>query len=127
MIASTLGYPIEFIIAPGSFNDVKVIKDFEIDLPSGSILYGDAIYNDYEYEDLLKESMNIKLLVIRKTNSKRPHEPWITAMINHFRKNIETIFSKITNHFPKKIHATTAKGFHLKVVCFIMSHAISCL
>jgi hypothetical protein len=31
-------------------------KGFELDLPSGSIIYADKQYNDYHYEDLLEEA-----------------------------------------------------------------------
>ncbi len=71
-------------------------------------------YNDYEFEDLLSEAAEIKLFVARKSNFRCPHKPWINAWISHIRKKIETSFSKITQLFPKKIHAVISKVFRIK-------------
>lgn len=127
MITTKDGQPIEFIIAPGSIHDNKIFKEFNFDLEEGAYLYGDAAYNDYEFENLLAEAANIRLLVSRKSNSKRQHEPYVKAWISHIRKKIETSFSQITKLFPKKIHAVTAKGFELKIKCFILAYSVSCL
>jgi hypothetical protein len=127
MIVTKSGEPVEFILSPGAPNDVKVLKDFEFDLPEGSIVYGDKGYNDYEFEDLLKEIANINLRPIRKKNSKRAYDPWVPFLHNKTRKYIETTFSKITNLFPKSIHAVTPKGFELKIALFLIAFTIDCL
>jgi Transposase DDE domain len=127
MITTVSGKPIELVIAPGSFSDITVFREFDCDLPAGSTIYGDAIFNDYHWEDTLQEATDITLLAARKSNSKRPHSLWNEYLINRYRKIIETTFSTITNLFPKKIHAVTAKGFHLKVFCFTLSYSIACL
>lgn len=127
MIATVSGKPVELIIAPGSFSDIKVFRDFDYDLPPGAIIYGDAIFNDYHWEDTLNEAANITLLAARKSNSKRPHSLLNEYLINRYRKTIESTFSTITNLFPKKIHAVTAKGFQLKIFCFILSYSIASL
>jgi Transposase DDE domain len=127
IISCKMGGPVELILAPGALSDINVFKNFDFELPPGSALYADAIYNDYQHEDLMKEALDINLLPIRKSNSKRPHQPWISFLISLSRKKIETTFSKITNFFPKKIHAITAKGFELKVICFILAHSLTYL
>ena len=76
---------------------------------------------------MLSEAAEIKLFVARKSNSKRPHKPWINAWISHIRKKIETSFSQITQLFPKKIHAVISKGFELKIKCFILAYSMSFL
>jgi len=43
------------------------------------------------------------------------------------RKRIETSFSQIAALLPKKIHAVTAQGLELKVVCFVLAFAIQLL
>ncbi|RKZ92794.1 MAG: hypothetical protein DRR19_03180 [Candidatus Parabeggiatoa sp. nov. 1] len=53
--------PIEFILCLYLANDCKILKEFNLELPEGSIIYGDKAYNDYEYEDILKEAVNIFL------------------------------------------------------------------
>ena len=96
----------------------------QIDLPSGSLQYGDSGYTDYEQEDLYAECDQIKLLIDRKSNSKRPDEVWQRFLKKHFGKPIETVISQIETLFPRKIHAVTAKGFLMKVFLFVLADAI---
>ncbi|MBX9836858.1 MAG: hypothetical protein K2X69_00955 [Silvanigrellaceae bacterium] len=102
MICTVTGEPIEIIFSPGSMSDAKVFKYFNFDLPEKSKLYGDPMYNDYEFEDFVKEAANIDILPVRKNNMTRQHHPCLKFLINHMRKGIETTFSRITNLFPKK-------------------------
>lgn len=125
MIATTTGKPVEFAFAPGSYHDLPVFKDFQLDLPQGSTLFADSAFTDYFHEDLIKEALDIDLLVDRKSNSKRPHAAGIDYLISIGRKTIETTFSKITNFFPKKIHAVNSRGFELKVFCFILAYSFT--
>lgn len=127
MICTLTGEPVEFIFAPGSVSDAKVFKDFDFDLPEKSKVYGDGMYNDYNYEKLVKEALNIYILPARKENMKEQHDPALKFLINRMRKNIETTFSRITTLFPKKIHAVTSKGFELKVFSFILAYALTFL
>lgn len=127
MICTISGEPIEIIFAPGAMSDAKIFQEFEFNLPSGSKLYGDKMYNNYKLEDMIKNSLNIDILPIRKSNLKRQHEPSIAKHIRHARKSIETAFSQITSLFPRKIHAITAKGFELKIFCFILAYSFNLL
>jgi hypothetical protein len=45
-------------------------------------------------------------------------------LLQHFRHGIDTCFSQRTYRFPKKIHATSAAGFALKIGLFIFVHAL---
>ena len=65
------------------------------------------------------------LTVDRRSNSKRPHEPWQNFLIQHFRKGVETTISQITERFPKSIHAVTAQGFALKLLLFVFTHTLA--
>ena len=38
------------------------------------------------------------------------------------QKKIETVFSQITQLFPKNIHAVTSKGFYLKIFNSILAN-----
>lgn len=128
MIVTASGEPVEFLIAPGSESDLKLLKQLEFDLPPGSICYADKIYNDYGYEDLLREAAGIILKPIRKKNSHRAEGDSISRRaVNYTRKRIESSFSCITELFPKKIHAVTSHGFALKVIGFILVFAIQSL
>jgi hypothetical protein len=57
---------------------------------------------------------------MRKKNSRRRDRPWVAYIKQHLRHPIETLFSQITQRFPKSIHAVTMDGFLLKVAAFIM-------
>ena len=128
MIVTASGEPVEFLIAPGRESDLTLLKQLRFDLPPGSICYADKIYNDYEYEDLLREVAGIILRPIRKKNSKRAEGDSIyRRSISHTRKKIESSFSRITELFPKKIHAVTSRVFALKVISFILVFAIESL
>lgn len=128
MITSGDGEPIEFIIAPGSNPDVTILKNFDFNLPPGSIIYADKGYTDYKFEDILKEDAGITLSPMRKKNSVRATDSYLERLGRRYkRKRIETTFSQITNLFPKKIHAVTFKCFCMKVAAFIISFSIHLL
>ncbi len=50
---------------------VSAFKDLDLDLPEGSIEYGDKAYTNNEEEELLLEASDIKLKPQRKNNAKR--------------------------------------------------------
>lgn len=127
MVITATGRPVEFLLVTGSTNDNLALKAFDLDLPEGATLYGDKEYNDYGYEDLLREAAAITLKPLRKKNSKRPFAAWVQSIQERVRKRIETSFSQITNLFPRQIHAVTPRGFELKVICFILAFAIQLL
>jgi hypothetical protein len=52
---------------------------------------------------------------------------WEELLGKPIRRYIETVFSRLTNFFPKKIHAVTPRGFELKIVCFRLAFSIQCL
>jgi hypothetical protein len=83
-------------------------------------------YTDYEYEDLLEE-VGLYPKAQRKKDSKRPMPMWEELLGKPIRRYIETVFSRLTNFFPKKIHAVTPRGFELKIVCFRLAFSIQCL
>jgi hypothetical protein len=126
LLVTPKGEPIECAFTPGSESDISTFKDFELDIPNGSIIYADKAYTCYEFEDLLQES-GLSLITQRKANSKRPLAGWLRYIQSRIRKKIETTFSQITGLFPRSIHAVTSRGFTLKVYLFILAHSISLL
>ncbi len=128
MIVTASGQPVEFIIRPGAEADVAVYKDLNFDLPEQAECYADKAYNDYGFEDLLKEAVGVVMKPARKKNSKRATDPYVVVHYEQYtRKRVETAFSQITKFFPKSIHAVTQRGFELKVICFILAFAIQFL
>jgi len=115
------GQPVEFFISPGADSDVAHLDQFDFDLPPGSTVYADKIYNDYLVEDCLAEDGQIDFSPFRKSNSKRPDPPWKRFLQHHYRKMVETSASLVERLLPKHIHATNAAGFELKVILFVLA------
>ena len=111
--------PVEFFLTPGADSDTQALKQYALDLPANAIVTGDKAYNDYTYEDLLKE-VGIHLIPLRKINSKRPLDPAVHYLMSTARKAVETTGSLIERLLPKHIHSVTAAGFKLKVALFVI-------
>ncbi len=118
------GFPVEFCVLPASVADVAGVAHLPLSLPAGAEVAADAAYTYYEWEEALLESEEIKLLVGRKTNSKRRDAPPLHDHKQWLRRRIETVFGEITKLFPKKIHATTLSGFILKISLFLFAYQI---
>ena len=73
----------------------------------------------------MMECENIWLDVVRKATSKRMEPFYRTYYKNIKRKIIENTFSQITALMPKRIHATSIKGFLLKIKLFLWSFTFS--
>ena len=127
LLVTGQGEPVEFVLAPGSAADITAFKSFDLDLPAGSLIHADRAYNDYREEDLLQEAGAITLQPQRKKNSKRPLPLCLEFLFKPVRQYVEIAFSQITNLFPRHIHAVTADGFALKVVCFLLAYSLRCL
>ncbi len=128
MIVTSSGKPVEFVIAPGADADVTVFKQMNFSIPENSICYGDKAYNDYNHEDILINAAGVIFRPFRKKNSVRATDSQIERLAaRNTRKRIETVFSQITNFFPKKIHAVTKECLILKVISFIIAFSIRCL
>ena len=131
LLVTGQGQPVEFVLLPGSLPgsaaDITAFKRFDLNLPVGSLIHADRAYNDYREEDRLLETAGIILQPQRKKNSKRPLALCKEFVFKPVRQRIETTFSQITSLFPKHIHAVTAEGFVLKVVCFLLAYSFQCL
>ena len=125
VIATVDGIPVEFAMLPGCYHDIDGMKNMYFNLPENSTVYGDSAYTDYVFEDIWNQAEGIKLMIARKSNTKRPHEPWENFLIADSRKRVETTFSQISSMFPKRIHAVTIDGFLMKVILFIFVFTIN--
>ncbi|XZF12423.1 IS982 family transposase [Chitinophagaceae bacterium MMS25-I14] len=125
VLTTSSGIPIEFCFVPGSENDVQALKKLPMAVAPESNIFADSAYTDYLAEDDSREADGIKLMVHRKSNSKRPDKSHIVYLKNHMRKRIETTFSAIKALFLRKIHAVTFKGFLLKIVAFLFANTIN--
>ena len=99
---------------------MQALKKLPMTVAPESSIYADSGYTDYTIEDDAKDAESLRLMIQRKSNSKRKDEPWIRFLKEHMRKGIETTFSMLKGLFLRKIHAVTFKGFLLKIVMFIV-------
>jgi hypothetical protein len=118
------GVPVEFVILPGKFADIEGLAHLPLDLPEGSDLIADSAYTQFEWEEHLLKTQRIHLLVQAKSNTRRAVEPRLEDYKQIFRKRIETAFGELMKLFPKKIHATSLKGFILKIQLFLFAFQI---
>jgi hypothetical protein len=126
LVSTGAGEPVEFCLAAASESDIGVFKEMSLELPEDSIICADKGYTDYHYEDLLEE-VGLHLKAQRKNNSKRQMPAWEEFLGKPIRQYIETVFSKLSAMFSRKIHAVTPRGFELKIVCFLLAFSIQCL
>ena len=119
VIATIKGTPVEFAIVPGSWSDARGVHALPMQLPEGSRNISDSGYTSYLFEDLIKECEGIWHDTVRKSNSKRKNPAFREFYKNQVRKIIENVFCRITAWMPKRIHATSIKGFLLKIKLFI--------
>lgn len=124
LMVTEKGEPVEFFLSPASFADVKGLEVFPFEIQQGSIVYGDKAYNDYDIEDWLMEGDNIRLLPLRKKNSKRSVPAYVEFVQRIKRKVVETTGSLLTQLLPKSIHAVTPEGFELKLMLFVLALSV---
>lgn len=124
LITTKNGVPVELCFSPGNEHDVEALQKMFIDLPPESSLFGDSAYTAYEMEELYKETELIELKICRKSNSKRPDEPYQAFIKNTMRKRIETTISEIVELTPHSIHAVTKEGFLLKILLFVFAFQV---
>ena len=121
VITTEGGIPVEVCFVPGAEHDAEAIAQLLWDFEKGDQIYEDSAYTSYLFEDMAKEA-GIEVLTARKSNSKRKDEPYVAYLKNHYRKRIETVFSGITNLFPKAMHCVTTTGFFIKALLFLMAY-----
>ena len=126
LLVTEQGQPVEFFLTPGSTSDTSAMKWYHYDLPEGAWVTGDKAYTDYALEDVFQAAGRC-LSPLRKSNSKRPVQPWVHYLQASYRKMIETTGSLIERLLPKSIHAVTARGFELKIGIFVLACSINYL
>lgn len=121
LLTTEAGLPVEIAILPGSCSDQQGMAELAFDLPAKAKVFPDAGYTEYQFEDFLLESEEIKLMIARKKNSKRADAPATADYKQMTRKYIETVIGEINRMFPKKIHSTDLDGFLLKILLFVFA------
>jgi len=69
------GVPVEFSILPGKFADIEGLAELALELPEGAHLIADSAYTQFEWEEHLRQTQRLRLLVAAKSNTRRAIEP----------------------------------------------------
>ena len=120
LLVTEAGQPVECFFTEGSMSDVKALKLFDFDLPEHAEILGDKAYNDYDFEDMLAK-VTLLLAPLRKCNSKRAVPAYTTYWRLLKRKVVETTGSLLEQLMPKHIHTSTALGFEIKLMTFMLA------
>ncbi len=88
----------EWLLAPASATDAKVLDELVLDCRDLSII-GDKAYNDTELEQRLWLKRRIHLLPLRKDNQKAQWTDQIRRILGRVRHQVETVFSTLTTVF----------------------------
>lgn len=124
LLINSEGLPVELAFLPGSYSDHSALQALDFDLPTGSIVWQDSGFTDYEWEDFYRQQEGIDFATQRKNNSLRGDDFPTYIAKKQNRKRVETSISEITSRFPKRIHAVTRNGFQFKTFFFILAFAI---
>ncbi|MBD2704821.1 IS982 family transposase [Spirosoma sp. BT702] len=125
LITAADGRIVEFDFTPGSWHDQIGFDLLNFELAANSVVYADKAYNHYMQEDLLAQAAGISFEPMRRINSRQGDNDYCTNWLRkQARRHVETDISQLVSHWPRRIHAVTAKGFLLKVVGFVMAHNI---
>ncbi|HEY0355082.1 MAG TPA: IS982 family transposase [Flavisolibacter sp.] len=117
------GVPVEFCLVPGRENDSQALLKLPLQVAPESRIYMDAGYTNYQAEDEAWEAEMIKLMIARKSNSRRKDQAHVRYLKDRMRKRIETCFSEIKTKMLSNLHAVTQQGFLLKVALFVIAIA----
>jgi len=123
-VTTTGGLPVEVMLAPGSESDIAAFRRLSLDLPPAATPFADRGYLDQHEEALLGDA-GLRLIALRRSNSRAPLPAWLTYIARHERKYIETVFSQIAAALGRAVHAVTARGFELKVFLTVLAYTIT--
>lgn len=124
LLVTEAGKPVELLLAPGATADITALRSMDLNLPEGSLLFGDGGFLDLTFERALQEEAGLRLVVPRRTNMKEQLEGWLAFIASVRRKRVETTFSQLTERFARSIHAVTARGFELKVMLTVLAFSL---
>lgn len=121
LLTTAQGVPVSYFITEGSMADAAAMEHITLPLTAESVVYADAAYTDYSFEDELKQQHCIDWRVQRRSNSKRVRSKEQEKMIQKNRRIIETMFSSLKQMFKKKLQAYDIESYMRKIKCFILA------
>jgi hypothetical protein len=121
LLTTAQGIPVSYSITEGSLADAAAMEHIALPLSAESVVYADAAYTDYNFEDELKQEYSIEWLSQPRSNSKRSRDSMLEHKINQRRKTIETVFSSLKQMFKRKLQAYDIESYMRKIKFFILA------
>lgn len=117
----------EWLLAPASSTDAKVLDELVLDCRDLSII-GDKAYNDAELEQRLWRKRRIHLFPLRKDNQKNQWPDDIRRILSRVRHRVETVFSTLTTVFNvQRPRGRTLAGHVTRIATCVLAHTLSFL
>jgi len=117
----------EWLLAPASATDAKVLDELVLDCRDLSII-GDKAYNDAELEERLWRKRRIHLLPLRKDNQQAQWTDDIRRILGRVRHRVETVFSTLTTVFNvQRPRGRSLTGHVTRIATCVLAHTLSFL
>ncbi len=115
----------EWLLAPGSYVDLKVLPALVEDA-TGLILIGDKAYVDADEEARLWDQHRHQLLPLRRANQRQQWPDGLQRLLGRLRHRIETAFSVLTTAFNLRFpHSRSLSGCLARVATKMLAYTIS--
>ncbi len=125
LLVTEVGFPVEFKLTPGRYNDITSMRWFALDLEPGATVYADKGYVSSDFEEECAE-YGIQFCPMRRSTDSKQDPAW-QRYLNHVkRKAVERTFSAIERIMPRHLHAVSARGFETKIVLLVLAVSIRC-
>jgi hypothetical protein len=117
----------EWLLAPASTTDAKVLDELVLDCRDLSII-ADKAYNDAELEQRLWLKRQIHLLPLRKDNQQTQWTDDIRRILGRVRHRVETVFSTLTTTFNvQRPRGRSLAGHVTRIASCVLAHTLSFL
>lgn len=117
----------EWLLAPASSTDAKVLDELVLDCRDLSLI-GDKAYNDAELEQRLWRKRRIHLLPLRKDNQQNQWPDDFRRILGQVRHRVETVFSTLTTVFNiQRPRGRTLAGHVTRIATCVLAHTLSFL
>lgn len=117
----------EWLLAPASVTDAKVLDELVLDCRDLSVI-GDKAYNDAELEQRLWRKRRIQLLPLRKDNQQTQWPDDIRRILGKVRLRVETVFSTLTSVFNvQRPRGRSLAGHVTRIATCVLAHTLGFL
>ena len=117
----------EWLLAPASVTDAKVLDELVLDCRDLSVI-GDKAYNDAELEQRLWRKRRILLLPLRKDNQQTQWPDDVRRILGKVRHRVETVFSTLTSVFNvQHPRGRSLAGHVTRIATCVLAHTLAFL